>query len=280
MSFNDVLKEINDTRLSQETRNIFKLLVELIKTVTNDRDSKILEMQKKLEENFEQSVNIIAAKDNQINELTTKLQTATESNKSLKAEVTQMKNLHDDLEAYGRSDSLIFSGPKVSTYTEGENCSTIARNLIRDTLKLQIDPLISTAHRIGSPPAESSSPDKRGILVKFVRRDDKFKILQQARGKDTKVNELYVNESLTPTRAKIKNVLLQCKKMKDSPITGVSTQNCKVYVYTKPSADAPSTASSIKQEIGTKEKLAEFCRNFINSSLDTFKDSRGNKIFQ
>ena len=101
MSFNDVLKEIEDTRLSQETRNIFKLLVELIKTVTNDRDSKILEMQKKLEENFEQSVNIIAAKDNQINELTTKLQTATESNKSLKAEVTQMKNLHDDLEAYG-----------------------------------------------------------------------------------------------------------------------------------------------------------------------------------
>ena len=222
---------------------------------------------------------IIAAKDEQIVKLSADLQAATTSNTELGLKIKKMENLHDELASYGRRESLIFSGDKVKAYVKDENCANIARDLIRDNLKLQMDPLISTAHRVGQPPAQGL-PDKRGIIVKFIRRDDKFTILKQARGKHTRVNGLNINESLTATRAKIKNVLLQCKKMNNSPVTGVFTHNCKVFVYTKPAINAPAEAPSIKQEISTEEKLSEFCLNFIKKPLDSFLDFKGNKIFQ
>ena len=281
MSFDDTLKMIDDQKkLSIESKHIFKVLVELLKSITNERDSKIYEIQQKLDENISQNNSCLAAKDEEISRLSLELQTATLSNKSLTAQLNKMKNVHDDLEAYGRRESLIFSGDKVKPFTADENCCNIARDIIRDTLKLQIDPLISTAHRIGKPSArDSSAADKRGIIVKFVRRDDKFMILKKARDKHSRVKGLDVNESLTPTRAKIKNVLLQCKKMRSSPVTGVFTHNCKVFVYTKSATNAPDNAQSIKQEINTEEKLAEFCLNFIKKPLETFLDLRGNKIF-
>ena len=281
MSFNDTLKMIDSTKLSVETKNIFKVLVELLKSVTNERDTKLSEIKCQMEENMRQSETLLAAKDQQIDKLSADLEMATSKNKSLALELKNMSNIHDELESYGRRESLIFSGDKVKAFDKDENCATIARDIIRDTMKLRIDPLISTAHRIGQPPAQGSSlPDKRGIIVKFVRRDDKFHVLKHARGKQTRINGLNVNESLTATRAKIKNVLLQCKKMKDSPVTGVFTHNCKVFVYTKPSINAPSGSTSIKQEINTQEKLAEFCRNYVKKSLDLFLDARGNKVFK
>ena len=68
--------------------------------------------------------------------------------------------------------------------------------------------------------------------------------------------------------------------MKNSPVTGVFTHNCKVFVYTKPAVNAPAEAPSIKQEINTKEKLSEFCLNFIKKPLDSFLDVRGNQMFR
>ena len=139
--------------------------------------------------------------------------------------------------------------------------------------------MISTAHRMGKPPApDSSSLDKRPIIVKFVRRDDKFLIMKRARNQSTRVEGLFVNESLTPTRSKILYVLRQAKRMTGSLITGTSTMNGKVFVHHRPAANAPETTPSLRTEINTRDKLHDFCENFIKKSLETFLDEQGRVI--
>ena len=133
---------------------------------------------------------------------------------------------------------------------------------------------------MGKPPApDSNAPDKRSIIVKFIRRDDKFLVIKTARDIKTRVPGLFVNESLTPIRAKIFKVLRQCKKMNGSPITGTSTHNGRVFVHHKPSLNAPEGSRSLKTELNTKSMLAEFCTNFLKKSLDKVLDDEGRKIF-
>ena len=82
--------------------------------------------------------------------------------------------------------------------------------------------------------------------------------MKTATNKPTRIPGLYANESLTPTRAKIHNILRQCKKMSNGLVTGTFTLNGRVFVLHKPSPTAPENAQSIKSEINSKEKLAEF----------------------
>ena len=128
---------------------------------------------------------------------------------------------------------------------------------------------------MGKPPAPTStSPDKRSIIVKFCRRDDKFAIMRKARDKSTRVQGLFVNESLTPTRSKILYVLRKAKSASDGLITGTSTMNGRVFVHHKPAANAPDTSRSLKTEINTKEKLMDFCANFVKDPLESFLDAQ------
>ena len=134
---------------------------------------------------------------------------------------------------------------------------------------------------MGKPPApDSNSPDKRAIIVKFCRRDDKYLVMKTDTNKSTRIPGLFVNESLTQTRSKIHNVLRQCKKMKNGLVTGTFTLNGRVFALHKPSAGAADDAPSLKTEINTKEKLKDFCRNFVNQELELFLDNEGRKIFQ
>ena len=208
------------------------------------------------------------------------LQSYKTANNELSSQLTKITNAHDDLEAYGRRESLVFSGNKIKAYQPDENCVTIAKNMIRNELKVNIDPIISTAHRMGKPPAlDSNMPDKRAIIVKFVRRDDKYQILKTARNKSTRVNGLFVNESLTPTRAKILNVLRKCKNLSNGMIKGTSTLNGRVFAIHKASAGAPDDAAVLRTEINTRERLLDFCGNFLKEPLESYVDGEGRNIF-
>ena len=187
----------------------------------------------------------------------------------LKAKCLKLENLVDEEDSHVRRESLIFSGSKVKPAEPNENCAYIARQLIRDVLKLPIDAPISTSHRVGKPLApNSSAPDTRGIVVKFCRRDDKFLVYKAAR--ELKDRGLFVNESLTTNRKKILYVLRQTRKMKDSPVTGTSTHNGRVFVYTKPAPNAPDGQPSIRTEINTWDRLSDFCTNFVKKPLESF----------
>ena len=273
-SIDEVEKSIASSRtLSSESKNLLKFLIDAMKSMLNERDNELSEMINKLEteraENFQK-----------LNSLQEELETYKTENVNLSSQLTKMNNAHDDLEAYGRRESLVFSGDKIKVYRPDENCVTIAQHMIKSELKIPIDPLISTAHRMGRPPASGSNrPDKRPIIVKFVKRDDKFQILKAARNKSTRVPGLYVNESLTPTRAKILQVLRKCKSISNGLVKGTTTNNGKVIAIHKSSATAPDGEAVMRTEINTRELLSDFCNNFLKKPLESFLDAEGRKIF-
>ena len=277
-SYDDFVARVDKSGMTSESKQIFKLMVKLFKSITNERDSKITSLEQKVEDNRIKSETQIESMEATINKLSEDLKTAHSANHKLNIELFKSKKSQDDLEAYSRRENLVFSGDVVKPAQPNENCAIIVRDIIKNTLQIPNEPLISTAHRIGKPPvADSAEPDKRAIIVKLVRRDDKFLIMKTA--KDKKIQGLYINESLTPTRSKILNVLRQCRKIKNGPVRGASTLNGKVFVYTKPAPNAPDDAASIRTEINTEEHLAEFCCNFIKKPLELFLDKQGRRIF-
>ena len=296
MTFEEVELKINNSSLSSESKAIYKIMMDMFKSISIDKDSMITQLKQLVEDNRSKMDAKISSwelsMDKMRKELTDekslveieldkfKKELSAEKlmNKKLSSQLITSQNAHDELEAYGRRESLVFSGDVVKPAQSNEDCCLIARDIIKNNLKIQKDPLISTAHRIGKPPAtNSSAPDKRGIIVKFVQRDDKFRIMKAA--KEIKISGLYVNESLTATRSKILNVLRQCRKMRNGLVTGTSTHNGRVFAYTKPAPNAPEGSRSIRTEINTEEHLADFCSNFMKKPLDTFLDKFGKKIF-
>lgn len=270
--FEDVVKKVDAATLTTDVKNIFRIMIDCMKTLVGERDAKVTDLEKKLREEREEH-------EAKISSMESNIQSVRSDNESLRSQLSKMSKAHDDLEAYGRRESLIFSGNKIKEFEPNENCVDLAKNLINDVLKIQINPLISTAHRMGKPPSpDSNAPDKRPIIVKFCQRDDKFLVLKRASNKTTRVNGLYVNESLTPIRSKISYVLRQAKKMSASPITGISTLNGRVFAHHKPSLTAPDTAPSIKTEMNTMEKLKDFCDNFIKHPLENFLDAQRSNI--
>ena len=273
-SLEDLTKKIDSASINTESKTILKFMIEATRTMFNDRDAKVTELVEKLEaEKLDKETKIAA--------LNSELQIQLTANKNLSSQLTKMTDAHDNLEAYGRRESLVFSGDKIKPFEPNEDCVSIAKNMIQSMLKMPIDPLISTAHRMGKPPAPNSNlPDKRSIIVKFIKRDDKFQILKTARNNSTRVPGLFVNESLTPTRAKIFNVLRKCKNIGNGLVKGTSTMNGKIFVIHKPSPNAPDDADSLRTEINTKDKLANFCENFLKRPLETFLDAEGRRMFQ
>ena len=259
--------------MTTESKSIFTIMVDFMKSIIADRDGKISELESKLE--VEKVRN-----EEMFTDIERKLNLSNAKNDDLCKQIAKLNDAHDELEAYGRRDSLIFSGEKIQQYQPGEDCVAISKNIIK-SLKISCDPIISTAHRMGMPPAAgSNAPDKRAIIVKFCQRDDKFRVMKQATNKSTRIPGLFASESLTRTRAKIFSVLRQCKKLSSGLVTGVFTNNGRVFVLHKPSSTASDDADSLKKEINTMEMLKDFCTNFLKLELEEIVDTQGRQIFQ
>ena len=179
----------------------------------------------------------------------------------------KLLNDADEQDAYIRRDSVIFSGDKLPAYRSDEDCKNIIRKLIRDDLRLNIDPLISTAHRLGRPPA-SDIPDKRDIIVRFCQRDVKFLVLST--GRKLKVKDLFLSESLTPNRRTIQFVLRKIRRKHPTLVTGTTTHNGRIFVLTPPAPNAPPNSKNISTELNTMEALSSFCTNFVKEPLPNF----------
>ena len=278
-TFEDVVQKINQsTTLSAESKQIFKMITELFKSGIHLRDSKVAELEQRVELDKAKSDAQIESLNGKISDLNDELAISKHKNIELGKQLMKAENRHDELEAYGRRESLIFSGDKVPPVQPNENCVRIARDMIRGTLELSEDPPISTAHRVGKPPApDSTATDRRAIIVKFCKRDDKF--LVQKTAKEKKIKGMYVNESLTTARNKIMNVLRACKNMNNKLVSGTYTHNGRVFAFVKQSQEAPDDSPCTRVEINTREALEEFCDKYIKQSLDKFLYKNGKKIF-
>ena len=279
LTYDDIIHKINQsTTLSTESKQIFKMMTDLFKSGICLRDSKVAELEQRVELDKAKSDAKIDSLNGKISDLTGELESAKSSNIELRKQLSKADDRHDELEAYGRRESLIFSGEKVPHVQTNEDCSRIARDLIKNNLEISDDPPISTAHRIGKPPApDSNAPDRRSIIVKFCKRNDKF--LVQRTVKEKKIKGLFVNESLTATRSKILNVLRACKKMKNKLVTGTYTHNGRVFAFVKQSKTSPDDAPKTRVEINTREALEEFCSKYIQKDLESFVYESGQKMF-
>ena len=126
-SFEDFSKRIDSTGLNTETKGIFKLMLDFIKVVINERDIKAAELVNKLEAEREDNLAKLTAMESE-------LQQYKMSNNELSVKLSNMADAHDELEAYGRRESLVFSGDKIKPYQANKSCVDIARNLIKDVL--------------------------------------------------------------------------------------------------------------------------------------------------
>ena len=291
--FDDVQQKISgSSTISIEVKEILSLMVSVLQTSNHERDLRVTKMEQSIQELRAEAKQNIETLETSLGEKTQatfrnlwddvnkgfeardeSLSVAKDDLLLLNSEVRKLKNALDEHDAYTRRESLIFSGPALPVFDPNENCVDIARKIIRNDLALPIDPIISTAHRMGPPPApDATKPDKRDIVVRFCQRDIKYQIYNTARQK--KVKGLFANESLTRTRKTILLTLKRMAKDKDTQVEGTMTHNGRVFVFTKPAPNAPSTAKSIRTEINTLDRLESFCNGFVKQPLSKFLKHR------
>ena len=241
--FDDLKKEFNE-----------------VKSLMTVRDEKFEEISGQIAD----LKSIVAVKDNCIDDL--KLEV-----KALNEKMTKMENLIDEEDAYVRRESLILSGTSVPPATNGEISANVARQVLKDKMKLEINPNdISVCHRLGPKPL-NQAVDKRPLVIRFCRRDLKRQILFTKRDNDNQNDTLYTNESLTKKRREIMFVLRKMRNFHRDIVTGCSTLEGKCYAYTKMPTSLPNTrARDRKHVINTQEALAKFCSEYIKKPLDDF----------
>ena len=195
----------------------------------------------------------------------------------LKTEVRKLKNELDHTDSYQRRETVILSGNGVPEGNNDENCKAVVCHLVKNQLKLNLNPEdISTAHRLGRKPGYQR-PDKRNIIVKLCRRDLKQDLIRASRTQVAPRN-LYVNESLTPIRKKILFHLRQMKRAHPDIVSGCSSVEGRIYAYTKPSSPSSGVSGfdrrDVRHLVNDHDTLVEFCRDFIRQPLDNFLESQ------
>ena len=114
----------------------------------------------------------------------------------LRRNVARLEEKVNDAEAYERRDAVVISGDALPEVTVGENVNHLACSIVREKLKLSLDPSeVSAAHRLGAKP-KNQLTDKRNIIVKLCRRETKRELISAC--KNLKPSGLFINENLTP----------------------------------------------------------------------------------
>ena len=151
----------------------------------------------------------------------------------LRKHVTKLEGSIDDQNAYDRRDCVILSGELVPLVTQGEVCTNIVMDLVKEKLNLQLAASdISTVHRLGKKP-HVQGPDRRSIIVKLCRRSLKHDLMFATKNQSSELPRLYINESLTPARSTILYALRQIKKSHPNLVSGCSSYEGRIYAYTK-----------------------------------------------
>ena len=141
----------------------------------------------------------------------------------LKVNMRRMEDSLDEADAYERRDTLILSGKDIPPAVVGEVPSEVACDIVKHRLKINIKSTdLSTAHRLGPKP-KTQGPDRRNIIIKLCRRELKHDLITAC--KKYKPPNIFINESLTPTRNSIFFTLRQAKKKYPNKIAACSTHD-------------------------------------------------------
>ena len=151
----------------------------------------------------------------------------------------------------------------------GENCILLVCNLMKNQLKLNVQPTdISTAHRLGKKPT-NQQVDSRKIIMKLCRREVKGDILNACR--QIKPN-LYINESLTPVRNTIMYILRRAKKKQHSKVVCCSSLGGRVYAYIKTSNPNQHGTRDRRIPVNTFSDLQTLCEEVLGEPWTSYID--------
>lgn len=124
----------------------------------------------------------------------------------LEKKLTELDDKVDESSQYERRDTIIISGPVLPQEVNNERPSDVAVNAIKQNLHINVSPDdINIAHRIG----KKSQTNNRPIIVKLHSRQKKYDIMNAC---ITVKPNLYINESLTPKRLGLLNLLRNIRK--------------------------------------------------------------------
>lgn len=301
----DLSARINSSHMNSETKEILKLFLAMFTSLQLERDSKIKTIEKKMTEIQSKNTNLekeledikeatehdVSILKEEVSSLKTKIKSQENSHS---AHVASLNQKLDANEQYERRDALILSGPAVPVTTDREDCKQIILNLLRDNVRLNVNPNdISTAHRIGRKP---TGIDKRNIIFKLCRRDLVHDIVAACKSSKP---PFFINTSLTPLRNKILYGLRLLKRKYPTIVKGCrSTPTGDVTVYVPPigvetgeasgeetdestdgpargaedvAAQAPSRSTTRTRDrritINTKQDLSKFMSDHLKASI-------------
>ena len=125
----------------------------------------------------------------------------------LEERVEELERKSDDHEQYSRRTSVrIYGVPE----TQGENVTHLATELFTE---MNLNPTINRIHRVGPPHSSEKSPNSsvpshnskspRPILCQFVSYPDKANVMKKRKLLSPNFPQVFINEDLTRTRAKL-----------------------------------------------------------------------------
>ena len=278
----ELVTKISNSKMSSETKEIFKLFVSMFSTLQLERDNRISSLDQKVNELqsrnqvLEQKMEISQSNTvNEMSKLNDKVISLEDQLNVLRSmhnkEVELMKTNIDSNNQYERLDTLIISGPELPIACDTENSKLIIQDLLRRecNFNLAVND-ISTAHRIGRKPA--GGEDRRNLIFKLCRRDlvsDIFNSCKQSRPK------FFINCSLTPNRSKIMFALRQLKKKFPTIVRKCASFNGDVAVFVaSPDShnNSGSSSSSNRRDrkivLNTKQELDKFATDFLHTTID------------
>ena len=255
-----MLSRVDYNKLSPDCKVLYGFLKDQFVSLKNE----ITELSRIKDEEIDALKESLKEQKTMIDQLSAK-------NALLDKKVTSLENSLDDEDAYVRRETIIFNCSAIPPATPGEICNNVIKQVIKDKLKIQLQESdISVAHRAGKKPS-TQAPDRRGIQVRFCRRDVKRQLMMTKKDNTDRSNTLFTNESLTPKRSKILFTLRQMRKKFPELIKGCTSQEGRVYAFTPAPSDVPTSRSRDRKHlVNSEEGLAEFSRKFIQMPLDQF----------
>ena len=191
----------------------------------------------------------------------------------LRKENLALQQRLEDIECRERGDSVILSGPDVPAGTPHENVSNTACNVVKQTLKCELSPdSVVEAYRVGGK-SMSQASDRRNVLIKLRSKDLRRDILMSA--KKMKSNGLYVNENLTPARAKILYCLRQVRRACPGGVNSCGSLNGRIYAYVKPTHLA---GKDQRVFMNTMPELEEFIEKHLGKKLHYLIDVNQTRV--
>ena len=166
--------------------------------------------------------------------LKTELKSVQDRCTNLEKEVCALKVKNDDIEQYSRRMCLRIAGIQER---EGENVTQRVLDFA-DNINVNINgDDIDRAHRVGRRTSSggatngdeneqgATSGQSREIIIKFTNSSARLKLLQgRTKLRDNNINNIYINEDLTPAR---KELAYECRKLKRTRHSKVE----KTWVY-------------------------------------------------